>query len=216
MTKFINIPAILLIALISLSFSCGQQDSSSPVTQETNQNELDLSDFGEPYSAPGTARTYPDIFTLFDTSLEEFATPEEGKEFCTDPANLGSIFRYPNPESEQTFEYESCVGVHLESKTENSRPSLFRAFKSEPNFFRQFSGIVHITYLNDEEIRVSCKRLPGDRASTLDFKLSDPLTNLCGPVFAFKFNIDDSKDLKAANIIFAAGDPENFSFGQFR
>ena len=123
MTKFINIPAILLIALISLSFSCGQQDSSSPVTQETNQNELDLSDFGEPYSAPGTARTYPDIFTLFDTSLEEFATPEEGKEFCTDPANLGSIFRYPNPESEQTFEYESCVGVHLESKTENSRPS---------------------------------------------------------------------------------------------
>lgn len=161
---------------------------------------------------------YTNIFSLVETSLEEFTSLDQGLQFCQQESKVGSVFRYQDQETQGAYKYHSCIGQELlASKSKESNPSFFKAFKSDPNFFRQFSGYIHISHDDSQNITVRCFRLPEQRSSIKTFPLSSALQDLCGSVFAFKFSIEDSDKIKDASISFAGGgSPTLFELGQFK
>ena len=203
-------------------YACGttqeNKDNSveNPISTKSPADNFDPNSFSNPHSESGTQRDYPNIFSLLATNLVEFASEDEGNIFCEDELNLGSVFRYPSSSSSDAYEYVSCLGYSLEKKTANNLPSYFKAFKSDPNFFRQFSGFVHLQYLDSQTVKATCLRFPEDRSNEKTFSVSEPLEDLCGSVFAFKFHINDPQFLKDASIVFAGGGPEALEFGQFK
>ena len=200
--------------------SCGSTGDAGSGSNNSDhmkvEDQEDSADFTSPFSQPGTLRTYPNIFSLLETKLQEFDSVAEGEQYCLEDDNIGSVFRYLDPSSPQTTLYQSCLGVSLDAKNASSSVSYFKAFQSDPNFFRQFSGFVHLSLTDSQTLKVSCFRAPENNMSEKTFSLDAPLVDLCGSVFAFKFHIDDPNNLKSASIVFAGGGPDYFEFGEFK
>ena len=206
--------SVLIFLLLWLVQSCSNSRSKNPqknaVTPSAN------ADLSTPFSAAGSDRDYPGIFSLLPTVLYEAGDRTAGVAYCNDPENLGHVFRYLDANQTAKYHYQNCLGSSLGSKEATTAVSYYKAFSTAPEFPRNFTGYVYFVQTGDNQLQYECRRLPEDRSSQGSLKLSDPITDICGDVFAFKFSIEDPSDLSSGGIVFAGGGPEPLEYGQFR